>query len=126
GSTARASRLFGAGRREEAVGVGVQATWIGLLLGIVLALVFQLVAEPACGLIAGDDQAVQDAAVEWLRIAALGAPFILVSLAGQGWMRGVQEVRRPLTYLLGANAVSAAASPFLVYGLDMGVAGSAV
>ena len=91
-----------------------------------LALVFQLVAEPACGLIAGDDQAAQDAAVEWLRIAALGSPFILISLAGQGWMRGIQDVRRPLVYLLGANAASAAASPFLVYGLDLGVAGSAL
>ena len=126
GSTARASRLFGAGRRQEAIGVGVQATWIGVLLGVVLALAFQVLAEPACGLIAGDDQGVQDAAVAWLRIAALGAPFILVSLAGQGWMRGVQEVRRPLVYLLGANAVSAAASPFLVYGLDLGIEGSAI
>ena len=126
GSTARASRLFGAGRRQEAIGVGVQATWIGVLLGVVLALAFQVLAEPACGLIAGDDQGVQDAAVAWLRIAALGAPFILVSLAGQGWMRGVQEVRRPLAYLLGANAVSAAASPFLVYGLDLGIEGSAI
>ena len=41
-------------------------------------------------------------------------------------MRGVQEVRRPLVYLLGANAPSAVASPFLVYGLDLGVEGSAI
>jgi Na+-driven multidrug efflux pump len=41
-------------------------------------------------------------------------------------MRGVQDTRRPLAYLLGANAASAVASPVLVYGLDLGVEGSAV
>ena len=126
GSTARAARLYGAGRRDEAVAVGVQASWLAVVIGLVLAGAFQVLADPLCGLIAGDDDATRQHAVDWLRIAALGAPCILLSLAGQGWMRGVQEVRRPLVFLLGANAASAIASPFLVYGLDLGVEGSAI
>lgn len=37
GTTARASRLFGAGKREEAVAEGVQATWVAVGVGLVLA-----------------------------------------------------------------------------------------
>jgi len=47
-------------------------------------------------------------------------------LAGNGWMRGVQDTRRPVRIVLIANALSAAASPVLVYPLGLGLAGSAV
>ncbi len=126
GTTARTARLFGAGRRAEALHIGAQATWLALLVGAVLTVLLELLAAPLTGLVAGDDPRTRQAALEWLRIAALGCPAILVSLAGQGWMRGVQDTRRPLLYLIGANVLSAVASPVLVYGLDLGLAGSAV
>src|ERR1051326_7490573 len=50
-----------------------------------------------------------------LRIAALGGPGLLLATAGNGWMRGVQDTRRPLRYVLGANLLSAALCPILVY-----------
>ena len=65
-------------------------------------------------------------AITWLRIAALGAPGLLLATAGNGWMRGVQDTRRPLIYVLGANLFSAALSPILVYGFGIGLAGSAI
>ena len=37
GTTARAARLFGAGRRQAAVEEGMQATWVALAVGAVLA-----------------------------------------------------------------------------------------
>ena len=48
GSTARASRLFGAGRRDEAVG-GWAGHVAGARLGVVLARALQVLAEPAAG-----------------------------------------------------------------------------
>lgn len=127
GTTGRTARLFGAGRRADAVREGVQATWLGIALGLLLLVLVQLFAEPAATLIAGADHPETiAAAVSWLRIASLGAPFIAITLAGQGWLRGVQELRRPLVYLLVANAVSAALAPLFVYGLDLGLDGSAV
>jgi len=126
GTTGRAARLFGAGRRDEAVAVGAQATWLALVIGLALTALLEVLAEPIVRLVAGPDPTTRAEAVSWLRIAALGAPAILISLAGQGWMRGVQDVRRPLVYLIAANVASAVASPVLVYGLDMGLEGSAV
>ena len=125
GTTGMASRLYGAGRRDEAVRAGVQATWLALALGGVVVVALELFAAPAADLI-GDNPRQQAAAIAWLRIAALGAPFILISLAGQGWMRGVQDTRRPLRILLGANALSAGICPLLVYPADLGLEGSAI
>ncbi len=96
GTTARTARLHGAGRRQEAVEEGVQATWLALAAGVLVVLLGQLFARPLAELLAGPG-AVADAAVEWVRIALFGAPFILVTMAGNGWMRGVQETKRPLT-----------------------------
>ena len=67
-----------------------------------------------------------DAAVRWVRIALFGAPFILVTMAGNGWMRGVQDTGRPLKYILIGNGISAVLCPALVYGAGWGLEGSAV
>src|SRR6266511_3131631 len=75
---------------------------------------------------AGRDAAVAAGAAQWLRIAALGAPGLMLGTAGNGWLRGVQDTRRPLIYVLGANALSAALCPLLVYPLGLGLVGSAI
>lgn len=116
GTTARTARLYGAGRRADAVAEGTQATWLALGIGAALVVAGQLAAVPVVRLLAGPGP-VADAAVGWLRIALLGAPFVLVTLAGNGWMRGVQDTVRPLRYVLVGNGISAALCPVLVHGV---------
>ncbi len=125
GTTARAARLFGAGRRTEAVGEGVQATWLALAVGALVVVLGQVLAAPAARLLAGPGE-VADNAVDWLRIALFGAPFVLVTMAGNGWMRGVQDTARPLRYVLVGNGISAVLCPVLVHVADWGLEGSAV
>jgi putative MATE family efflux protein len=52
-------------------------------------------------------------------------PMVLLVLAGNGWMRGVQLTRAPVAIVLTANGLSAAASPLLVYPVGLGLVGSA-
>jgi MATE family, multidrug efflux pump len=129
GTTARAARLHGAGRRGDAVGEGVQATWLALAVGLLVLVVGQLVARPVADLL-GDGGEIAAAATSWLRVALCGAPFVLVTLAGNGWMRGVQDTARPLRYVLGGNALSAVSCPVLVHGVGewsgFGMVGSAL
>lgn len=125
GTTARTARLHGAGRRAEAVAEGVQATWLAVVVGLVLIVAGQALARPIAEVLAGQGE-VADAAVGWLRIALFGTPFILVTMAGNGWLRGVQDARRPLRYVLAGNGISAVLCPVLVYGADWGLEGSAV
>jgi putative MATE family efflux protein len=126
GTTSRAARRFGAGDRATAVAEGVQASWLALALGVALAAAAQLAAQPLAELMAGGDQRVAGAAAGWLRIAALGAPGLLLATAGQGWLRGVQDLWRPLRYVLGANLLSAGLCPLLVYPFGLGLTGSAI
>jgi putative MATE family efflux protein len=124
-TTARTARLHGAGRRFDAVAEGAQATWLALLAGLLLLVLGQLLAGPVTRVLAGPGAVAGDA-VTWLRIALLGTPFILITMAGNGWMRGVQDAGRPLRYVLAGNGISAVLCPVLVYGLHFGLAGSAM
>ena len=129
GTTARSARFFGAGDRGAAVTEGVQATWLAVMLGLLIVAVVEAAAVPVLAVIAdGGDIAAE--ALPWLRIAVVGAPAILISLAGNGWMRGVQDTVRPLRYVVLGFAVSAVLCPVLVYGWlglpRLELAGSAV
>jgi putative MATE family efflux protein len=129
GTTARSARYFGADDRASAVGEGVQATWLGLSLGLLIVVVVQATAVPLVSAIAGSAD-IAAAALPWLRVAILGAPAILLSLAGNGWLRGVQDTVRPLLYVVTGFALSALLCPLLVYGWlgfpRLELAGSAV
>ena len=129
GTTARSARFFGAGNRAAAVGEGVQATWLALGIGAVVIVATQAAAVPLVSVLSAGGE-IADEALPWVRIAILGVPAILISAAGNGWMRGVQDTARPLRYVVVGFAVSAVLCPLLVYGWlgmpRMELAGSAV
>ena len=129
GTTGRVARRFGAGQRAAAVAEGVQGSWLALIGGTAMIIVVEVFAGPLTRALAGGSAAaapVAQAAEQWLRIAVLGAPFLLLGMAGQGWMRGVQETRRPMYIVLSANVASAILAPVLVYTAGFGLIGSAV
>ena len=126
GTTSRAARLFGAGRPRDALDAGVQATWLAIGLGVVLAVAIELLARPAVELVAGGDTAAAEQGIAWIRIAALGSPFVLITAAAQGWMRGFQDTRTPLYVLAVANLFSIMLSFLLIRGLGFGIEGSAI
>jgi putative MATE family efflux protein len=126
GTTGRAARRFGAGDRAAAVAEGVQASWLAIAAGVVIAIAAQFLAGPVARTLAGPHPSVALGAESWLRTAALGVPGLLLATAGNGWMRGVQDTRRPLRYVLGANLLSAVLCPVLVYPVGLGLEGSAL
>jgi MATE family, multidrug efflux pump len=125
GTTARVSRLHGAGAQEEVDALAAQALWLAVGLGVVLAAAIVAAAGPLVTLLGGDGH-VADLAARYLRIAALGVPMALVALAGQGWLRGVSDLRTPLVIVVAANAVNVVLELVLVFGLDRGLDGSAL
>jgi putative MATE family efflux protein len=126
GTTARAARRAGAGDRDGAVAEWVQATWLALALGLAVLLLFQLLGGPLTRLLAGGPGPVAEAGEQWLRVASAGAPLLLISLAGNGWLRGVQELRRPVRYVLAGSLLSLVLCPLLVHPAGLGLLGSAV
>jgi putative MATE family efflux protein len=125
GTTARVARLHGAGERAEADALAAQALWLATALGVLLATVVAATADPLVTLLGGDGH-VADLAARYLRIAALGVPMALIALAGQGWLRGVADLRTPLVIVVAANVVNVVLELALVFGLDLGLDGSAL
>ncbi|TDB71932.1 MATE family efflux transporter [Micromonospora sp. KC723] len=126
GITGRAARRFGSGDRAAAVAEGVQASWLALAVGVLVALGVQIGGAGLARTLAGDGGEVADAAGQWLRVAALGTPGLLLAAAGNGWLRGLQDTRRPLLFVLAPSLMSAVLCPLLVYPAGLGLVGSAV
>src|SRR5947209_6017692 len=61
----------------------------------------------------------------YLRLSILGAPALLITLAGAGYLRGLQDTRTTLVIAVLSNAANVVIEVFFVYGLDLGIAGSA-
>ncbi|EEI26865.1 MATE family efflux transporter [Corynebacterium glucuronolyticum] len=122
GTTARASRKFGAGDEKGAIAEGVQATWVALSVGIAICL-FVWITAPWLALWLSNDPGVAGEATIWLRVASLGIPMILMTMAGNGWLRGIQNTRTPFYFTLMGVIPSAISVPFLVD--RMGIVGSA-
>lgn len=124
GTTAQVARLHGAGRETDAGDLGAQALWLALGVGAVVAALIALLARPLVDLLGGEGE-VAAAAARYLRISAIGLPCALLALAGQGWLRGVGDLRSPQIVVVIASAANVVLEVFLVYGLDLGLDGSA-
>jgi putative MATE family efflux protein len=124
GTTARVSRLHGAGDDTGADAMAAQALWLALGVGLTVAALVIAAADPLVALLGGEGD-VAALAARYLRIAALGAPMALIALAGQGWLRGVGDLRTPLVVVVSANAANVVLEVLFVYGFGWGLDGSA-
>jgi putative MATE family efflux protein len=124
GTTATVARRIGAGDRRGAAAAGVTALWLAAGIGLALTAVGLLLAGPTVDAL-GADGAVRTHALTYLRISLLGVPALLVSLAGIGYLRGLQDTRTTLVVAVGGAVANLAAEVLLVLVLDLGVAGSA-
>ena len=123
-TTAQVARLRGAGERERAGALAAQGLWLALGIGVGLGVLCAALAGPLMLVLGGTGDAA-DAAARYVRIAAIGLPGALVALAGSGFLRGVGDLRTPLVILVAANVANVALELVLVYGLDLGLDGSA-
>ena len=124
GTTAQVARAGGAGEEAVARQLGAQAVWLSLAFGIAVSGLIALLAVPLVTLMGGEGETA-DYAVTYLRIAAVGFPAAFLALGGQGYLRGVADLRTPLVILVAGNVVNLVLEVAFVYGLDWGIAGSA-
>ncbi|WP_340540950.1 MATE family efflux transporter [Nocardioides sp. GXZ039] len=125
GTTAAVARRLGAGDLRGALSLGVDGVWLATAIGAVLTVAGVALTDPLVAAF-GVDGEVADHATAYLRIAFLGTAPLLVMLAATGVLRGLQDTRTPLVVAIGGNALNIVLNVALVYGLDLGIAGSAL
>lgn len=124
GTTERVARRVGGGDHAGGANVGVQALWLAVFVGLPAAPLLAVGAPAIVGAFGGSGE-VAGHAVEYLQIRTIGVPFMLVTLAAQGVLRGVSDYRTPLAVLLVSNVGNVVLELYLVFGLDFGIAGAA-
>jgi putative MATE family efflux protein len=97
---------------------------VSLAIGLTLLVVLEVIAVPLLRGLGGHGESGHDALV-YFRIAAVGMPAALIALAGQGYLRGVANLKRPLVIVVLANVLNLVLEVLFVYGFHWGIAGSA-
>jgi putative MATE family efflux protein len=125
GTTASVARHLGAGDLRGALAQGVDGVWLAVLIGT-LATALGIALTPTLVGAFGVGAEVADHAETYLAIAFLGTTPLLVMLATTGVLRGLQDTRTPLLVAVVGNGLNIVFNVVLVYGLDLGIAGSAI
>jgi putative MATE family efflux protein len=125
GTTASVARRIGAGDLRGALAQGIDGVWLAVLIGAVTSGLGVPLTPWLVGLFGPGAQAAHQAET-YLRIGFLGAVPLLVMLATTGILRGLQDTRTPMVVALLGNLANVALNLWLVYGLDLGIAGSAL
>lgn len=123
-TTAAVARRVGADELPAAIRQGMDGIWLALLLGAAVVAVV-LPTAPALVELFGASDTAAPYATTYLRISSLGIPAMLVVLASTGVLRGLQDTKTPLYVAIGGFVANAALNVGLVYGADLGIAGSA-
>jgi putative MATE family efflux protein len=123
-TTAAVARRVGAGDLQSAIRQGMDGIWLALLLGAAVVAVLLPTASTVVDLFGASDAAAPYATT-YLRISTLGIPAMLIVLAATGVLRGLQDTRTPLYVAIAGFVANGALNAGLVYGADLGIAGSA-
>jgi putative MATE family efflux protein len=125
GTTASVARHLGAGDLRAALAQGIDGVWLAIVIGA-LATVGGIILTPTLVGAFGTGAEVAGHAETYLAIAFLGTTPLLVMLAATGVLRGLQDTRTPLYVAVAGNGLNIVLNVVLVYGLDLGIAGSAI
>jgi putative MATE family efflux protein len=125
GTTAAVSRLLGAGQERSAAHQAVQGLWLAAVIGVAMTALVVAFAAPIVELL-GADGAVRTNALVYLRISAAGITFQLLTFAGTGYLRGLQDTRTPLLVAIGAAVANLVIELVLIGGLGYGIGASAL
>jgi len=108
-----------AAARAVGAAYAVAAGWGAVTLVVVV------IGAPYAAWLLGARGAIGSAATEYIRISALGLPFLYLSYAGNGHLTGLEDTRTPLRIAVAANVLNVGLEAALVFGLHAGLAGSA-
>ena len=125
GTTAGVARRLGAGDERGAIALGVDGMWLAAALGTVIALTGAITAPVLIDAF-GTTASATPYALTYLRVSLPGIPAMLVVLAATGVLRGLQDTRTPLVVAVVGAFANVVLNLVLVYGLDLGIGGSAL
>ncbi|KAE9584879.1 putative multi antimicrobial extrusion protein [Lupinus albus] len=115
------------GRKKRHIASASTALLFGTILGLLQAAILVFAAKPLLGVMGlKPGSPMEMPAVKYLRLRALGAPAVLLSLAMQGIFRGFKDTTTPLYIIVSGYALNVALDPVLIFYFKLGIKGAAI
>lgn len=124
GGCAAAASSLGAGDKQDVRTVSSLCGWCAILVGAVLAVVLNLGCAPLLGMLGANAEILPHAAV-YLRILALGAPAMILSVSAATLLRADGAIRRGLVGNLAGSVTNIVLDPLFILVFGWGIAGAA-
>ncbi|TKY69339.1 MATE efflux family protein FRD3 [Spatholobus suberectus] len=115
------------GRKKRQIASASTALLFGTILGLIQTAILIFAAKPLLSLMGQKHNSpTQILAVKYLRLRALGAPAVLLSLAMQGIFRGFKDTKTPLYVIVLGYSLNIALEPILIFRCKLGINGAAI
>lgn len=118
------ARRLGAGDEQGALAAGVDGVWLAIFLGVTVGSLGLFFGSTLVSWF-GAEATVAEGASSYLTISWWGLPGMLIVLAATGVLRGLQDTLTPLIVALVGFSANALLNAVLIYGLGLGLVGSA-
>lgn len=132
GNTSKVNLILGSTETDSSIEKRIlpsvsSALVIGGALGILQALFLILGANAILKIMGvSTESPMQSPAVKYLKVRALGAPAVVISLATQGVFRGFKDTMTPLYATVAGDISNIVLDPILIFLLSLGVTGAAI
>ena len=124
GTTGMTAQHYGADDYDGCRRVFSRSVLLGVSIGLAIVLMHSPLRRLLLMLI-GPEGEVAEYASQYFNICIWGAPFMLATMAMQGWLLGMQTTLLPMVVTIVVNLLNITLSLVFVYGFDMGFSGVA-
>lgn len=130
GGTSLISRMLGQGKEKEAKYACSFCFWTGAIIGVIGMLVILIAIGPVSSLVGADPDKVGIETVnyvkEYLRIVALGVPFLVISNTYSSIIRAEGKANKAMMGMILGNVANIVLDPIMILGFGWNVAGAAI
>ena len=110
GGTSFISRMLGEGQEERAKHASAFCFWTGLAVGIISMILIVIFAEPVCKAIGASPDTIEYA-TQYLRIVAIGIPFLIISNAFSNIIRSEGRAKTAMSGMIIGNMANVILDP---------------
>lgn len=125
GGTSLISRMLGEGNGDKAKNTSSFCFWTGLSIGILAMVLIWIFVTPICRVIGASDDTI-GYATQYLRIVAIGIPFLIVGNSFSNIIRAEGHAKTAMMGMIIGNMMNIVLDPVMILGLGWNVAGAAV
>lgn len=125
GGTSFISRMLGEGQQERAKHASSFCFWTSIVIGIISMILIFLFARPICMAIGASADTI-DYAEQYLKIVALGIPFLILSNTFSNIIRSEGMAKTAMTGVILGNMANVILDPIMILFFGWDVAGAAI